>query len=343
MSLAETGGFGSRTGAEFYKTLSVEQAKSPWFEAGKGASIPQWWQKLWLLPEGDNHTESQVQEWWSELLCTKFPAEFKDQPLPWIAADTHLTRVLGSRKPDVTLYTREQKGTLLGVSSVMELTAYQAGCTTYQFTETKSGQLATFLNRMVLLQPTRDAATGVLSDGLHIQFMRVRREELDKRATVSPVMRMDSKQADEWFWGWIRATPSALGWSLPSVCVGGVSLQLSEWLGEGASSTVWRATIPDRAAPAVVKFHKQRTASDSFDRERETLTRLSARKPLASDSFVFTRLLHVADVESGHSLARALVVEPAGVKFACQPDHFGMLSSPPSRCNTLTSRVWPLQ
>jgi hypothetical protein len=145
--------------------------------------------------------------------------------LPIIGVDTHKTPVLGRRKPDLTLYERTNGRTVFAVVGLIQLTKFKAQKAVYEFSESKTAQIVTFRSRLLLLQPLREAATGLLSDGRHIQFIKVERRQIaasvGQSYTAGPVLALDNDNptANRWLWSFLRATPRELGWSLPAVAV----------------------------------------------------------------------------------------------------------------------------
>lgn len=281
-----------------------------------------------------DQTEKKVQDWWVAFITKlKADGDFKSKP-QITGIDTHLTPVLGRRKPDITFYERNNPSVLFGVTGLVELTEYHkkpAG-THFEFSDSKCGQLGTFLARLINLQPFRQSATGFVSDGCRIRFMRVDRDTIDKQITVGPTLPFENNNpmANRWLWSFLLAKPEALGWSVPNIAVNRVPIRLMESLGAGANSNVYRGeyftgsgTVDTRMVVVKV-FKPDALKRGNLEREIRNLRHVSTINDSKRNAIVarVTEYVATADSDDVKSKPRALVVSPVGLMFAIHPNDY---------------------
>jgi hypothetical protein len=167
--------------------------------------------------------------------------------------DTSKDRYLDGRKPDVSTFAD-------GIVSSLYTLVVGEVKRKKDFSSSSKGELATFLERVLYTQPTREKAVGFLTDGLQILFMLLRQQtsEIPQEVTVTPIL--DLRESGDGHSNAIgKRVLMKLLQSKPEV-VGFVSVKgvpdgytLQQFIGRGASSTVYSAT-DSKEAPCAVKI-----------------------------------------------------------------------------------------
>ena len=87
--------------------------------------------------------------------------------------NTHKMPILDRRKPDFVGIAKDWPLDALNVSLVIEIKPYK----TAAFSHADVGQLASFADRVLRIQPTRNFVYGILSDCHHIMLLKAERTE----------------------------------------------------------------------------------------------------------------------------------------------------------------------
>ncbi|CAG8662046.1 3978_t:CDS:2, partial [Paraglomus occultum] len=123
--------------------------------------------------------------------------------------DTYKMPILDRRKPDFVGVAKDWPLDALNVSLVIEIKPYRSAA----FSHADVGQLASFADRVLRIQPTRKFVYGILSDCHHIMLLKAERTE--EGTIFYRTMKANIKNKGLG-WNWLvtllHRTPAELGW-----------------------------------------------------------------------------------------------------------------------------------
>jgi len=230
------------------------------------AATPGGYTLAWSELPPDSEYEDEYQDFFCqelERLCAGDFCHFK-------CVDTHVNPYLDGRKPDVSFCPKGEELSIANVSIVGELKAArershkrnQLGKMKTDFSAEDKGQIITFAESVLLVQPFREHVTAFLCDCHHIMFFRVTRTSGNslqyswttrqplfsvanvpgrRRGRAAPTSRCVPQAGFNWLLSLLATEPKDIGMeNIPRYHA--EALPLNMFLGRGATSYVYGST-----------------------------------------------------------------------------------------------------
>jgi len=180
--------------------------------------------------------------------------------------DAHKKVSFFDRKPDIVICPAHYASSLPTawyIVAIGDVKGRRSG-TSETFDNDEIGKMISFLRDLLRSRPDRDSATGFLTDGFIVQFIRLRISRLEARldCTVDVTQPYFLRRAaamelcgGDWLHTLLSEKPHVLGCPTTELSVDSSVVEITRYLGEGSSSVVWQGKHKQR--DVVVKIFRK--------------------------------------------------------------------------------------
>jgi hypothetical protein len=156
-----------------------------------------------------------------------------------VLVDSHNRVAFLDRKPDIVFYPRGVPQNEFYISALGDVKG--RGYAGHEgFSNDAKGQLESFMEELLELQPYRDRMFAFLTDGVNIQFFELERNLSGRFQLIEYPQRTFANGGASELRGLLQAESLALGLPLKQLSFKGYTVELSKYLGQGGAALVYQ-------------------------------------------------------------------------------------------------------